>query len=330
MGENGGTGPPTLQLGEGVDQPEGSQADAQKDPPIWWVAPDYLNPGPTRTDFLLEHMSRGNAEELQARLQSGEGERGDAIPNSIAMPEYLRTLNPAAGVNRSNWDLVQATPMAANASDAVNWLQHIMFEDPQRYDYMRTLMVASHVMTEEETMDPQKVVAAWTDVIRQTVAANSAGVNVTPFELLANNAKLYGTSIDPNVKEGAGTKTSSTSTRISTQLDSPSDIREAARPQAGQALGRELRGGEDAALVALIRDLERRDPDKTTETYTSTQNASGGSDSVSNQITEGGFNPNEAIHDYLTEAPDYGEYQAATTYWGALMNALAATNNAGA
>lgn len=155
--------------------------------------------------------------------------------------------------------------------------------------------------------------SAWGNYVSQAAAyyQNGAGKQVTPWDIL---------SMDRRDRESQGPKTT-TSTNTSTNLSTKGDVEGTAYDIARALLGRAPTDDEVSKYTQVINEKERANP--TTQTTTTTTQPSGSSSSTS--TTSGGVSAASAqntLRKQVQGESDYGEYQAATTYYDALVQML--------
>lgn len=154
---------------------------------------------------------------------------------------------------------------------------------------------------------------AWGSYVGQAAAyyRNGQGKQITPWDVLV---------MDRRNREGQVPKTT-TNTSTSVNLSSQADVEAAAYDIARSLLGRAPTDAEIARYTSIINARERANPAKTTTTTTTQP----GGDSTSSSTSSGGFGAGAAQDEIRKQAQGeegYAEYQAATTYFGALMGML--------
>ena len=164
--------------------------------------------------------------------------------------------------------------------------------------------------------------AVWQDAVDLSARFLAAGKKVTPWkaaELLsqgagAGNGSRYGSS------GGAFTGNRSSTSR-SVDLTDPATAKAITNDSLSQALGRAARPEELAQFLQVINSAERANP---TVTSSNTRYDKGEAVSQSS-TTSGGLTSagrSQMVTDRAQALPEYGAFQAASTYYNALVSAL--------
>ena len=190
--------------------------------------------------------------------------------------------------------------------------EYYKWSDDQRQQFRAKLaLIDKSAMTAPDSTIAQ----AWNGYVQQSADYLAGGVSVTPLDILAK---------DISAKTGpaaslAGTKTQTTSdTSLTSRVDANAIFKSAAQ----SLLGRAPTADESAQFASLLNSQESANP--TNATITSTTDALGNTTS-SNRTTTGGVSSAAAqllAQQQAEKNPEYGAYQAATTYMGALVNAI--------
>jgi len=167
--------------------------------------------------------------------------------------------------------------------------------------------------------DFDAMLQAWTYAVKQTASFNAAGKkNLTPWAFM-DMLEKQGT-----FKGGAGSATAEpkTTTNTSTQYSIPSksDAQAAIRTLFKEQLGRDPEDGELDRYTSMMISKFKANPASTTTTTTTDPNGNSRSSSTS----KSGFNPAGYLEDQAQGDPEWGAYQAATTYMNALQGAIGA------
>lgn len=199
-------------------------------------------------------------------------------------------------------------PDVKNYQDAVN--QFYTWDDNTKQQFRAQLALAG---ANTDQMTDMQLAKAWESYVAQSGAywQNGNGRGLTPWDILA---------MDRTNREKQGpTKTTSTSTAldISTRQDAQAIAQSAAR----SLLGRDPTQSEITKLLGTLNQYERNNPRVTTSE--SIQQPGGGGSQTS--TTTGGVS--DAARQVLAQEqakqnPEYGAYQAATTYYEAMMQVL--------
>lgn len=202
----------------------------------------------------------------------------------------------------------QRQAMTSSYQDAVN--QFYLWSPEQKQEFRAQLALAG---ANTEQMTDLQLSKAWESYVAQSGAywQNGNGRGLTPWDILA---------MDRTNREAQGPiKSTSTSTAldISTRQDAQAIAQSAAR----SLLGRDPTQAEITKLLGSLNQYERNNPRVTTTE--SIQQPGGGGTSTS--TTTGGVS--DAARQVLAQEqaksnPEYGAYQAATTYYEAMMQVL--------
>lgn len=183
-----------------------------------------------------------------------------------------------------------------------------------------------------ENMGMEELMSAWDDLVKLSTAADKSGYKVSPDDILKSYKSREGTTYKKGNWEydaitdqpvryvGPLTKTD-TNTRV--DLSTREDALSLAKTSMAQMLGRAPTQGELANYLTLLNGYERANPatsvstshiDPTTGEVTSTDTSStGGAGAAGKQAL---------LEEKMQQNPEYGAYQAATTYYGAMMQEI--------
>jgi hypothetical protein len=212
------------------------------------------------------------------------------------------------------------TPDVKSYSDVSN--QYYLWDEPTKQKFRSELALTG---AEVDRMSDAQIQKAWASYVAQAGAywQNGNGKALTPWDVM---------SMDRANRERQG-PTTSTSTSTSTALDisTREDAAYIAQQAARSLLGRDPTRQEVTTLLGSLNAYERKNPRVTTSTQTSTTQpggAGGGGDtsSTSTSNTQGGVSEQARAmlaQDQLKQNKEYGAYQAATTYYQAMMQTLA-------
>jgi len=199
-------------------------------------------------------------------------------------------------------------PKTQNYEDVVN--QFYTWDDATKQKFRAQLALTG---VDVQRMNDAQLQKAWSGYVAQSGAywQNGNGKGLTPWDVMSMDAM--------NREKQGPVKTTSTSTAldISTREDSAYIAQQAAR----SLLGRDPTQQEISKLLGTLNQYERNNPRVTTST--STQQPGG--DTESSSTTQGGVSAearNMLAQQQLKQGPEYGAYQAATTYFNDLMQVL--------
>lgn len=201
---------------------------------------------------------------------------------------------------------------AVGASEAE--MEFYRWSDSERSEWGQYL-VGLGVLSSEQADDFTTLYKAWQESVKESANFAIAGKVVTPreaAEMLAAGARASG--------PFSGTKTQ-TSTNV--DLTDPTTARALVNQVLTNQLGRAATDDEIDRFTQILNTAERANPTLTTTTGTYEQG-----DLVSqSSTTQGGLTAaarQELVSDKVTATPEYGAYQAATTYFNTLLQGIGA------
>jgi hypothetical protein len=157
---------------------------------------------------------------------------------------------------------------------------------------------------------------AWKYAVTQTASYNAAGRSkLTPWAFMDMLERTGGT---PGQKVDVPKTTTSSNTQYN--IPSKSDAGAAIRTLFKEQLGRDPEDGELDRYTSMLISKFRANPASTTTTTTTDPDGN----STSKSTSKSGFNPAGYLEDQVQGDPEWGAYQAATTYFNALQGALGA------
>lgn len=183
-----------------------------------------------------------------------------------------------------------------------------------------------------ENMGMQELMSAWDDLVKLSAGAAKSGYKVSPNDILNSYKSREGTTYKKGNWEydaitdqpvryvGPLTKTD-TNTRV--DLSTREDALSLAKTSMAQMLGRAPTQGELSNYLTLLNGYERANPatsvstshiDPTTGEVTSTDTSSTGGAGAAGKAA--------LLEQNMQQNPEYGAYQAATTYYGAMMQEI--------
>jgi len=160
-----------------------------------------------------------------------------------------------------------------------------------------------------------EVWAAWADILQEAAKGHASGIEVTPGQILARSEK------DPvSKKEGLPDKYTIPNKQVN--ITDPMQASDVLSRALQDALGRNPTAAERQGFIAALNAAERANPTITRTTYT--KQSSG--QYATSSVTTGGVQPVSFAQDWVARQNpgEIGAYQAATTYMGALLQALGA------
>jgi len=192
-------------------------------------------------------------------------------------------------------------------SDAKN----AIFADDAYRGKVAQQMVAAGLLDPTQINDLGAIQKAWNQVVGQAAAFYAAGNYRTPEEVIALiNVQRKHTKTFPRTTTADSTQAQDFGT------DGPSRIRATLQ----QTLGRAPTAGEMATYQAGLNAAAQANPQQ--QHSVTTQDANG--NTVTNTTNSGGIDPTEVLGQMAQTDPEYGAYQASTTYMDALKQAIGA------
>lgn len=158
---------------------------------------------------------------------------------------------------------------------------------------------------------------AWDDVIGEAANFTAAGKRITPWQVAA---LVAGGSAQGGGK-AKGFTGSKSQTSLSVDLTDPETAKALVNNVLSKQLGRAATPEEMESFRNSLSAAERANPTSTTST---TQYANGDATAQSSTTTGGlsGAGKEQVLQDQAMLKPEYGAYQAATTYFQALASAM--------
>lgn len=188
------------------------------------------------------------------------------------------------------------------------------FDQKTRDKFMSQLQLAGY---DASTLNDNKMSQLWAGYVAQAAGYYASGKKVSPWDVISK---------DMTQREASGAAASQartvTSTQTQAQLSSRTDASALFEQAASSLMGRAPTKSESAKFFGALNKYEKANP----QTTTTTSNYSDVGDLTSQSSTsKGGVSADARA--YLAEQqakadPEYGAYQAATTYMGALMQAI--------
>jgi hypothetical protein len=182
--------------------------------------------------------------------------------------------------------------------------------------WAQTLMSLG-IIGEDEQSDIQALSAVWNDAVDLSIAMSVNGRKVSPWDAV----KALAESKSYKAAGGGSFTGTRTSTSTSIDLTDPATAKAIVNDALSQRLGRAATEEELATLRGVLNAAERAAP---TVTTSSTTYQDGDAVSQSSTTSGGltGAGRQQLILDEAMQKPEYGAYQAATTYFNALMQAV--------
>jgi hypothetical protein len=234
----------------------------------------------------------------------------------------------------------------------------MFYEDD--FDLNRLGELAEQYGLKAETLDD--LADVWESAVQYSARKYASGSKATPWDMiplmagawrgdgsLADRSRALGEALNEprtitQTAHTAGRRIVETATQV--DISNPEQSRALVQNVLSQALGRWATGAELEEFVGSLNAYQRENPTVTTRTtdvapetrtQTTTESADGTSQSSETSVQGGESNTStttqqgataegaqQLLMEQAMESPDYGAYQAATTYMDALLGALAA------
>lgn len=164
--------------------------------------------------------------------------------------------------------------------------------------------------------------AVWQDAVDLSARFLAAGKKVTPWKAAELMASGTGTGNGGRYGSSGGAFTGNrSSTSRSVDLTDPATAKAITNDALSQALGRAARPEEAAQFLQVINSAERASPTVTTSnTRYEADKPVSESSTTSGGLTSAGRS--QMVTDRAQALPEYGAFQAASTYYNALVSAL--------
>lgn len=234
----------------------------------------------------------------------------------------------------------------------------MFYEDD--FDLNRLGAEAEKYGLKAETLDD--LMGVWETAVQYSANKYAVGSKRTPWEMIplmagawrgdgsaADRSRALAESLnEPRTVTQTAHTAGRTVTETATQVDisNPEQSRALVQDVLSRALGRWATGEELAEFVGTLNTYQRENPSTSTRTTTTTPEtttqttteSADGTSSESSTRTKGGESSSSVVNqqgataegaqqlllESAMEQPDYGAYQASTTYYQALLGALAA------
>lgn len=216
------------------------------------------------------------------------------------------TVNPAlAGQGPGGENPIKTGTANTPGLSAVSG-QYYQWDAKTKAKFLTQLSLAGYDTT---NMSDDQLASAWAAYAQQSANYLAQGVQLTPWDIMSKDMKQ---------RENSVAKTT-TATSSNVQLSTYQDAHALFTQAAQSLLGRDPTKGESRNFLSTINAYEQEHP-QITKTSTTTK---GGQTIAQSSTTTGGASA-AAESDVATQQakkdPEYGAYQAATTYFNALMD----------
>ena len=176
------------------------------------------------------------------------------------------------------------------------------------------------------------VMSVWEDMVNMSASMQQSGLNITPTDILNSHQSREGQTVRRgNWEYDAVTNepvkyvgpTSKTSTNTKFDLSTREDALALAKNSMAQMLGRMPTSQEVGNYLNLLNNYESANPMQSTTT--SQISSETGEETSSSTTSSGGVTQagrQAMLEQQMQQGKEYGAYQAATTYYGAMMEML--------
>lgn len=292
-------------------------------------------------------------------LQQKQAIPGGAGAPSAAQADpkvYMGSESRFPNQGRRDWDVTPKGPVkkidkAITLTAAVNRL----YEDEKYLAKVRKRLVGAGLITPEQAAQVSNIEKVWVDTLETAAKFYSNGRRLTPWDVLDLQKKEYGKSqggvpkgysavtgnmlpgwttgadgnpvhapygLDPETGKPKGRYQTSSSQSASVNDLTDGDAWAIMQNAASQALGRDVSHEEIREFAYKANQIAAENPDEVRTTQT-VDGRTGDSSSYTERSS--GFNQNDAqkmAQEELEATPEAGAYQAATTYFNAMLGAL--------
>lgn len=278
------------------------------------MAEDPLNPGMPVVDPIEQQRARAAA---AAQTSQADDWTGTLVftGRTITAPPEMRDIG--AGIYK-NVNPTEPQPQWIKAGELANeWFQ---MDTVERKRYKDTFILMGLINPQRAT--DQDYSQIWMSYVQQLAKYNvaSPGTKITIGDLMDADLKQKEQN-DPGLAELMRTgKRTTTRTSTNIQKSSSLDARAMADTAARALLGRKATDEENGKLLAALNKMETENPEVTT---TSQEEDMYGQVLGSTSTTTGGVTAQarqQMAQEQAEANPEYGAYQAATTYMGSLMD----------
>jgi hypothetical protein len=198
----------------------------------------------------------------------------------------------------------QAEWIKKSPAEKAEWAQHL---------------VDLGILSADQARDASTVAQSWTNYVESAADAYAAGLKISPWQAAEQDGDLIKAMGGPALGAGAGHPDGDvTQTGKTFDITNPTEARSKINTVFQQAFGRDAAPGELAALASSLQEAEFDSPVNTMQTDT----YKGGAIVNSTAMKTGGMDSTQYLMEKAQKRPEYGAYQAATTYFNALIDAI--------
>lgn len=253
-------------------------------------------------------MATRSLEDVLAEIAAKGGASAGA--SSTDPPVYLGQTGRYVGSVFEQAD--KRMPVSQAVMDIYSWT------DEERSQWGKRLYGAGII---QDPHDWDGMLKTWEYAVKNTAGFNAGGKpNMTPWKFIDILESRGAFDKDLEARKRATTPRTSTSTSIQAIPDK-SDAEAAIKTLFKEQLGRDPEDGELDRYTSMMLSKMRANPGSST-TVSTTDPVTG--NSTSRSTSKAGFNPSGMLEDKVKSDPEWGAYQAATTYFNALQGAIGA------
>lgn len=282
------------------------------------VGPLYGPPAPAPTSGSEGPLTPEDVQRILAEgiVAPGEG----ALPATFAerLPQVWLGYNPPFGDHRpQDRETPGYTPPKESRVADLPDAEMMVYEwyGTDAYDKWGDFLAEHGIIEKDESRDFDTLNKWWVTAANQSSLFYSIGRNFTPWDVIEGFGKDSGGRRGSGGGGGGGPRTV---TSTSVDLTDPDTARAIVNSALSDRLGRAANDEEVSTFLNVLNSAERANPTVTTSHY------SGDGSSVSSTTTGGigATGKQQLAVDEALENPEYGAYQAASTYYNALIQAL--------
>lgn len=274
-----------------------------------WLSSNYGTGGVAAAAQTTSTAGTAQNPNVYLGRKNANASPGQAGAAGVSIKPYVSGYNINTGATNSN-RIDDVTDYDTASASIYSW------SEEERSQLAKRLYNAGIL---EDPSDMKALASLWADATYQTgmMYTQSGGkTKLTPLQYLSQK-------IDTAITGGFGApNVPKTTTNTSTQIVLPdkSDAQASVSTLFQESLGRAPTDDEMERYVSMMMSSYKKNP-ATTTTKTTTDRTG---NSTSKSTTTGQYNPAEDLKNKAQADPEWGAYQAATTYFNAMQSAMAA------
>jgi hypothetical protein len=217
--------------------------------------------------------------------------------------------NVAGSANSADYNIANNREVAVPQSEA----KRRIFGDDSYRRRVADQMIAAGILSPNDANNLSAISKAWDKVVEQSAQFRLAGNDRTPEDVI-RLINIQKKAAAP-VRQYPYTTTTDES-QVQTWTDAPSQVKDVLQ----RMLGRDPSSEELASYQAGLNSAAQANPQQSHSVQTEDANGN-----VVRQVSNsGGIDPTQVLGDMAQGDPEYGAYQASTTYMNALKSAIGA------